>query len=288
MAKDKYTAIWVSHSSISDFLRCPRAYYLNNVYRDPKTHHKISLMQPSLALGQAVHEVLEELSQLPVERRFSESLISRFEQVWERLSGKRGGFVNADQEQHYRQRGEEMLRRIMNHPGPLKRKAVKIRADLPYYWLSDEDNIILCGKIDWLEYLPADDSVHIIDFKTGKSEEKADSLQLSIYYLLTQNCQRRKVARASYWYLDRSDEPKSVKLPNQETAHQKVLGIAKKIKVIRQLEVYKCPQKVGCPACRPLTQIIEGKAEFVGVNEFDQDMYIISDFPADKDTSVVL
>ena len=37
MAVDKYTAVWVSHSSMGDFLKCPRAYFLHNVYKDPKT-----------------------------------------------------------------------------------------------------------------------------------------------------------------------------------------------------------------------------------------------------------
>src|SRR3990167_11317573 len=67
MIKDKFSAVWISHSSIGDYLKCPRAYYLKNVYRDPKTNHKITLMQPSLALGQIVHEVIESLSRLQVD-----------------------------------------------------------------------------------------------------------------------------------------------------------------------------------------------------------------------------
>ena len=89
---DKYTATWVSHTSISDFLRCPRSYYLKNVYRDPKTNHKVKLMSPSLALGQAVHEVLESLSVLPKHSRFNESLIEKFEKAWSKVTGKKGGF----------------------------------------------------------------------------------------------------------------------------------------------------------------------------------------------------
>jgi len=70
MPKDIYSAVYVSHTSISDFLVCPRAYFLKNVYRDPKTRHKIKLMSPPLALGQVIHEVLESLSLLPTEDRF--------------------------------------------------------------------------------------------------------------------------------------------------------------------------------------------------------------------------
>jgi len=90
---DKFLATWVSHSSISDFLQCPRAYYLKNVYKDPKTRHKIQLMSPPLALGAAVHNVLERLSVLPTDQRLAVSLVKKFEEEWKNISGKRGGFL---------------------------------------------------------------------------------------------------------------------------------------------------------------------------------------------------
>src|SRR3990167_6170588 len=81
MPGDKYTAVWVSHSSITDFVNCPRAYFLNNIYRDPVTGHKITVISPPLALGQAIHEVIETLSHLPSEKRFREPLAMRFDHV---------------------------------------------------------------------------------------------------------------------------------------------------------------------------------------------------------------
>jgi len=86
---DKYSAVWVSHTSISDFLHCPRAYYLRNIYKDPKTGHKIKLMAPALALGLTVHEVLESLSLLPKNKRFEEPLLVKFDKVWEKVSGRK-------------------------------------------------------------------------------------------------------------------------------------------------------------------------------------------------------
>ena len=50
-SKDKYKAIWVSHSSISDYLNCPRLYYLRNVYKDPQTGKKISIINPAYGPG---------------------------------------------------------------------------------------------------------------------------------------------------------------------------------------------------------------------------------------------
>jgi ATP-dependent helicase/DNAse subunit B len=274
MAKDKYSAVWVSHSSISDWLDCPRAYYLKNVYKDPKTGHKISLMSPPLALGSAVHEVIEGLSVLPVKDRFDESLILKFDKVWEKYNNKKGGFADDSDEARYKERGKEMLRKVMKNPGPLKRLAVKIQMDLPHYWLSEEDNIILCGKIDWLEYLEKEDSVHIIDFKTGKTAEKSDSLQLPIYCLLVGNTQERPVKKASYWYVDMAQEPIEQKMPNTKKAQVKILKIAKEIKLARTFNKFKCPDN-GCRACKPFESIVNGEGEFIGVDEIRRDIYIL-------------
>ena len=275
MPSDKYTAVWVSHTSLGDFLKCPRAYYLNNVYRDPKTGHKLQLMAPPLALGQAVHEVLESLSVLPTEKRFTEPIMAKFNKVWEKVSGKKGGFFSKDTEERYKKRGEEMIRRVLNNPGPLAKKAVKINMDLPHFWLSEEDNIILCGKIDWLEYLEETDSVHIIDFKTSKGEEDPNSLQLPIYHLLVRSCQKRNVAKASYWYLDRSDRLTEKELPDFEASKERVLKLAKEVKLARQLNRFECSHKDGCFACRPLEAVLRGEAELVGVNEYNQDIYVL-------------
>jgi len=277
MAKDKYSAVWVSHSSIGSFLECPRAYYLKNIYKDPKTGHKIKIMSPPLALGQAVHEVVESLSEMKTELRFKEPLMDKFEKSWKKLSGRMGGFFDTDTEYKYKERGAEMIRRVIKNPGPLKELAVKINMELPYYWLSEEDNIILCGKIDWLKYNQETDSVEIIDFKTSKHEEGGESLQLPIYSLLVHNCQKRKVDGAWYWYLESSDELTKKELPNVAESQEKVLKIAKQIKLARQLERFKCPNDdKGCRACRPMEMVLKGEAEFVGNDEYKADVYILN------------
>jgi ATP-dependent helicase/DNAse subunit B len=287
---DKFTATWVSHSSISDFLKCPRAYYLNNVYKSPETGRKIQLMSAPLALGAAVHEVIEALSIIPTQERFKKSLIEQFNNIWPKYHGKKGGFSSDTQEKIYKDRGEAMLRKVMKNPGPLENLAVKIGEDLPQYWLSEDDEIILCGKVDWLEYLPDEDAVHIIDFKTGKREEQNGSLQLPIYHLLVHNTQQRKVAKASYWYIDLYDDPAEQQLPDLITAHDQVLEIAKKIKLARKLERFKCPQgESGCHHCRPFEKTVAGEAEKVGVNEYNQDVYVlIKNEEKKEDQSVVL
>ncbi|MFH0854736.1 MAG: PD-(D/E)XK nuclease family protein [bacterium] len=286
---DKFTAVWVSHSSISDFLECPRAYYLKNIYKDLKTGHKITLMNPSLALGQTVHSVLESLSVLPADERLTKKpLIARFNEEWEKVAGEKGGFVDEDQEYKYKKRGEDMLKRVYNNPGPIAKKAVKIKEDLPQYWFSEEENIILCGKIDWLEYLEDSNSVNIIDFKTGKKKEDGNSLQLPIYHLLVHNCQKRKVKKASYWYLETDDKPIEVKLPDLEEARKKILDIARKMKLARQLKKFNCPYG-GCKACLEMERILKGDGKLIGQDGYRRDVYIIPyEKKNNEDESVIL
>ena len=290
MPKDKFNALWVSHSSISDYLACPRSYFLKNVYKDPKTGHKITLMNPHLALGQSVHHVLESLSHIPYDQRFDRSLQDRFSEAWGKVSGKQGGFFDEATESQFRKRGEEMLARAYRNPGPLKTKAVKITSDLPQFWLSEEESIILCGKIDWLEYLPESDSVNIIDFKTGKREEEETSLQLPIYHLLVHHCQKRRVTKMSYWYLERNDFLTEQPLPDLEDSGARVLRLAQKMKVARQLGKFNCKEQDGCFACLPMEHVINGKAQYVGNDEYRRDVYVLETATQDinSEDSVVL
>jgi hypothetical protein len=42
--------------------------FLRNMYKDPLTGHKVTVVTPPLSLGAAVHEVVESLSSLPTEK----------------------------------------------------------------------------------------------------------------------------------------------------------------------------------------------------------------------------
>ncbi len=279
MPQDKYNSVWVSHSSINDFLRCPRSYYLKYVYKND-LGRKINITSPALSLGISVHATLEGLSAFKTEERFKKPLEETFEEEWKKVSGKIGGFKSAKEEVEAKGRGLGMILRVEKNPGPLAKKTVKLPPSdnnmPPNFFLSEEENIILNGKIDWLEYVPEDDSIKVIDFKTGKNEEKEDSLQLPIYLLLLNNLQKRKVSGAAYWYLDKDNEPVPVSLPDVKKSFDDVLSIAKRIKEAREKKEFNCPRgEAGCYACRPFEKILKGEAEFVGLGGYNQEMYIV-------------
>jgi hypothetical protein len=102
------------------------------------------------------------------------------------------------------------------------------------------------------------------------------------------NCQKRTVTKGSFWYIDRSDTPTEVPLPDLEGSAEKILKIAKQIKLQRQLSIFKCSSGDGCSKCRPLERIVKGEATFVGVNEFNhKDTYILIDTPEDLESSIL-
>lgn len=275
MAAQKTFPLWVSHTSIADFLSCPRAYFLRHIYKDPKTRRKINIINPSMALGLTVHDVLETLANYKAEERMKQPLIENFEKAWEHVSGELGGFRDEKEEMQFKKRGQAMIERVASHPGPLLNKAIKLHSsdDLPpRYMISPEENIVLCGKVDWLEYLPDDDSVHIIDFKTGLRDEKENSLQLPIYTLLVKNLQRRKIGKISYWYLGRDNKSTEMSMPDFTKAHAQVMEVAMQIKKLRQEAKYICPRD-GCFSCRSLENIVEGRAKWVKQSGY-MDVYI--------------
>ncbi|MBI1866394.1 MAG: PD-(D/E)XK nuclease family protein, partial [Candidatus Staskawiczbacteria bacterium] len=125
-------------------------------------------------------------------------------------------------------------------------------------------------------YIEKDDSVRVVDFKTGKNKEEKGSLQLPIYSLLLNALQKRKVSGASYWYVDKDDSPLSVELPDISESKENVLDLARKVKIARERMAFNCFYGPGgCFACRPFEKIISGQAEFVGLGEYNQEMYII-------------
>lgn len=268
---------------MSDFLKCPRLYYLHNVYKDPKSGRKMTIVSPHMSLGIAVHNVAEGLGEYPSEERMNRDLKRWFNEEWEKVSGKKGGFTSDEEEALFKERGEKMIQVIIDNPRFLPNKRIKLpRGEMPCnFYLSEDDNVILNGLVDWIEYLP-DDTLHIIDFKTGKNEEKESSLQLPIYLLLCDALQKRKVSKASYWYLE-TDTIKEAPLPSHDDAHKAVYDVAIQVKKARDEKKFDCPKgEGGCMHCKPYEDILRFKkgegagVEYVGVGGFNQDIYLLT------------
>lgn len=289
---DKYKAIWLSHSSYNDFLNCPRGYYLKNVYKDPKTKNKISLLSPATSLGSAVHLSIETLLNYPSHEREEKlkDLEKAYERIWnENFVGKKGGFQNSEEEKEYYDKGLAMIENIKENPNFLLSKIIKkesyYKGDIiPNFFIDDEEEVLLCGVPDWVEYLD-DNTLHVVDFKTGKNEEREDSTQLPIYVLLLENLQKRKVSKASYWYLltDKNIKEKEIDRGEIEDIKNKIVAAGKEIKELKNKtlkkdwrEVFVCEKgESGCIHCRDYEKILSGEAEYVGKDIYGKEGYVL-------------
>ncbi len=288
--QDKYNAVWLSHSSVSDFLKCPRLYFLRNVWKN-ENGRKVNIVSPHMSLGSAVHQVIEPLANLKTEERFKHDLLMTFEGIWDKYTGKKGGFEDSETEKIFKERGVKMIQNVIENPGPLKSKTVKFyQGDfIPNIFLSEKDNIILCGLVDWVEYIEKDDTLRVIDFKTGKKDEKEDSFQLPIYKILVESLQKRKVSGGAYWYLDRDKFPKSVELIDEdiEDVRERLLKVGLDIKkrkgtTKKQDEIEKnfaCERGEDCYECKEFEMIKNKseKVEYLGIGEYKQDLYYIKE-----------
>lgn len=271
---NKFKAIWCSHSSLGDFKKCPRGYYLKNVYKN-NNNRKISIVSPYLTLGVAVHDCLEPLAWIQAKDRFNEDIIDKYNKIMDSMSGKRGGFKDREHFESFKEKGSSMLKNVIQNPGPISRPAVRMvqdKSELPWMWLSEEEEIILSGKTDWLEF--KDGELYVYDFKTGKSVESDDSLQLPIYSLLVNKYKKYPLTKAFYWYIAQSSDPVEKKLPNLKDAHNAVMKEATKLAQARKSNKMKCPHS-GCRNCEPLERILLGEGEKLGVGGYGQELYYL-------------
>lgn len=264
--------LWISHSALRAFERCPQSYYYQYQYRNPDTGNRIQIVNPYFSLGLSVHETIEDLSPLSIEERLNLSLQDQFEKNWKKYSGKKGGFISSKQEEKFKKRGERMIERVLES-GFLEKPSIEIDETVPSIDLIPEENIKLVGSMDWIQVLP-EDGLHIIDFKTGKSKEGKKSLQLPIYNILANSKLDGKIEKISYWYLESDDELTSRKLDSIDNSLEKIKKKALEIKDHVENNNYPCHYNGRCFACGDYKRIFAGQAEFLGTQN-GKDLYFV-------------
>lgn len=270
MDSDRKT-LWISYSAIKNFDNCSRLYYFTSIYRNPKTGNRVQIVNPYLSLGSAVHEAIDDLLDLAPSKRANTSLVGRLEKAWVKYEGKRGGFVSKKQESEFKERGVRMIKKVEGSP-LLSARSLKKEKELPK--MSLFDGVDLVGSFDWIELLP-DNSLHIIDFKTGRSREDARSLQLPIYEILAKKSYGKKVGKLSYWYLE--DKPK----PTPKKSIGSIAEIERKAIEIKKAvdgSEFSCDSKYPrCFWCRKYESVISGRAEFIGTDdERQKDLFYLA------------
>lgn len=260
----------ISYTSLSDFLRCPRAYYLKNVYRDPRQGYRLQISSPYLTLGATIHDSLKWFLEAEEKPTRAET-IDKFKNLWRKYRQKRGGFKSLEEEAGFGTRGLKMLDNFLGHVEVLEPAAPFLH--FPKFELVDD--IILWGNMDFVGKCP-DGTLHVVDFKTGSRDEESP-LQLYIYAILAEANLQIPVSKASFWYLDREDEPRSIVLDPLEGQIEwlKQKGLELKEAVTKNEWIcIKSPDL--CRDCRDYQAILDGKGEYLFSDDsFRKEVYFL-------------
>ena len=258
--------IWISHSSLSDFEKCPRLYYLRNLYRDKKfgNNFRIQVANPYLSLGEIVHDAINNYTKrYSPSDRDKDKMMYELSRGWILKKGKIGGFSTESQEKEFKDRSVQMIERFLtnNH---FSKASPYPAPDFPKKKLFADKDLVLVGNFDWIE--PVGDGLHIVDFKTGQKEEAEDSLQLPIYSILANENLDEPVLKTSYWYLDKDPEPKEVPMKNLAESLEVVKKKSLAVAAARKENDFSTPKSENCFFCREYEAVLADKAEHVGTD----------------------
>lgn len=262
--------IFVSFTSLKDFLNCPRSYYLKNIYHDPKTGFRLQIASPYLTLGSTIHDAIKWFLDMQGQVS-SDQLISKYRNLWLKYRGKKGGFSSIEQEADFGTRGLSMLENFYKNWKVLEKTAPGIT--FPKYNLLD--NVVLIGNFDYVGE-KEDGTLHIVDFKTGAKDED-DPTQLYIYAILAEVNLQRSVSAAGFWYLDRGDSPKDIVLDSLEPKLEWLKQKATELKKAISEGMWVCVRgEQLCRDCKDYQAILDGKGEFQFTDyRYKKDVYYL-------------
>jgi RecB family exonuclease len=145
--------------------------------------------------GSLVHNVLcDFFAKVPREQRDEARLLAAFDERWAALSPRYLRMPGVD-ELHDQSRGA-----LVRFAQREDLKAEPFRVE-EYVQIRIAPEVTLFGRMDRIDE-EADQTLHIIDYKTGSHPSDIDASQLHLYAIMVESKLERTVSRASFWYLD--------------------------------------------------------------------------------------
>lgn len=270
--------------SIGLYTKCCKQYYfeyLDNYTSAYPNKQKIKQIQleagnrKELIFGGLLHGILNILFHLPENERTEEKTLTTLKKAWTKdkgARGKEGGFPDVGEEREWYKEAIDILKKFcqtqnlspsLAYLPEIEKEDEFVKANLLKAPL--QEDVILTGKIDRID--KEDESYHLIDYKTGRSERE-DEFQLMAYSILTEEALGMKLAKASYLYL-RSGNLKSFQ-PGEEAkakAKARVLEVAEQIRNDKEFPPHPtkicnwCDYVEFCPAKEEVKKLI---AEYKG------------------------
>jgi len=152
---EQYT---LSITALNRYLRCPVAFYYEDILRVP------AAMRPAAAFGQAVHAALQHYFLRQPAGSAADALLLDFEAEMKR----RRGFFAPDSLAQQVATGKGLLSRFHQERSPAWNTKAVVERRIDRCVLN---GVPLTGAIDRIEWL-ADESLALIDFKTGRPDPK--------------------------------------------------------------------------------------------------------------------
>ena len=262
--------IYLSYTSLKDFLKCPRSYYLKDLYKDPKNNYRLQVASPYLSLGSVVHDCVKWF--LDSEQKPSlEETFKKFRNLWLKFRGKKGGFSSDQEEGNFGNRGLKMIDNFVKNWQVLEKPAQQIT----FPKLNLVENVVLIGNFDYVGE-KTDGSLHVVDFKTGANDEN-DPTQLYIYSILAEANLEKPVSSASFWYLDREDEPGNIVLDPLESKFEWLIEKGMEVKKALEKGEWVCIKSPNlCRDCQDYQAVLDGKGEFLfSDHRYKKDIYYL-------------
>ncbi|MCH8820950.1 PD-(D/E)XK nuclease family protein [Patescibacteria group bacterium] len=258
--------IWISHSALQDFEKCPRLYYLRSIYRDKKfgNNFRIQMANPYLSLGEIVHDAIDNYTnRYELGSRNKDKMMYELSRGWMLKKGKIGGFKSESHEKEFKDRSISMVERFLANKDFAEAKSLS-SPNFPKIKLFPDKDLVLVGNFDWIA--PFDDGLHIVDFKTGQHEEDEGSLQLPIYSILANENLDKPVRKTSYWYLDKDDEPKEVDMKDLDKSLDIIKEKSLALEKARKENNFSDHKSENCFFCKEYETVLASKAEHVGTD----------------------
>ena len=247
------------------FFDCPKSYhfsYLDPVYSRMKNELR---NQPEniwkfYTLGKAVHDAITLFYYSPPSQRTEKQLKEHLKETWRSEVmwnikpplGKWGGFSSIEEERETYREALLMLKNFFKMaaiepeikylPTDDFRQSINDYHDLIKPLSQDFD---ISGKFD-LIIKNKDDSLHIIDFKTGKREGN-DDFQLKFYKILAEENFKKPVKKISFYFLKTGNKKESdLKKGETEIIKKEIL---KKINQIETADNFEPKPSGLCQFC---------------------------------------
>ena len=261
--KIDYSKIY-SPSKLGMFEKCPKSfhfYYLDPVYSPMKSELK-RLPQniwSFYTLGKAVHNAITLFFHSPSEQKTKDSLKEHLKETWRSEVmkrkkpplGKWGGFATLEEE---RKVYGEALKMLDNFIEMLEEdfEIEYLPTDDFYHSIKDYQDLIIplsndfdiSGKFDLVAR--EGDSLHIVDFKTGKREEE-NPFQLRFYKILAEEKFKKPVKKASFYFLKTGNKKEfDLEKEKGEKIKEEILG---KIDEITGTENFETQPSKLCKFC---------------------------------------